>query len=156
MSLAARLSLSPSRTLRVWVTLVSGLAGCYSPPSLQEGAPCERTEQCPDPQRCVLGSCSLREPPTDAAPPSDARTDAAIDAAVDAMPLACSTVGLSCTGGTVTMFSCGGDCRGPCPASGARGAARAAGAGRGGAAGLGGPWQGAVARGDGPAREGGA
>jgi hypothetical protein len=70
--------------------------------------------QCPTPQRCVLGSCSLREAPAvDASVPE--RPDAPsppIDAPpppIDAAPLACSTAGLTC-GGTVTMFTCGGNC----------------------------------------------
>lgn len=108
MSPAARFSAPPSWLLLAWVTLASGFAGCYNPPSLQEGAPCQRSEQCPDPQRCVLGSCSLHDPPpVDARPPPP--TDAMIDAVVDAMPPPCSTAGLSC-GGTATMFACGGHC----------------------------------------------
>jgi hypothetical protein len=97
----------PIRIHRAWVVLLGGLAGCYTP-SLQEGAPCQRSEQCPEPQRCVLGNCSFREaPPIDARPPPP--PDAAMDAPVDAMRLACSTAGLSCTG-NVTMFTCGGNC----------------------------------------------
>jgi hypothetical protein len=105
---------------------MGGLAGCYAPRALPEGAPCERSEQCPQSQQCVLGSCSSHEPPpTDApAPPSDARTDAP----VDAMPLACSTSGLSCTG-TATMFMCGVNCWVRCSASVVRETARSACAG---------------------------
>lgn len=103
--------------------LVSGLAGCYNPPSLQEGAPCQRTEQCPDPQQCVLGRCSLHESPADARPPAP---DAAIDAPADAMPPVCSTAGLSCAGGTVTMFPCGGHCWVQCTAAVSRDMAQAA------------------------------
>jgi Lectin C-type domain len=82
------------------------LAGCYNP-SPREGAPCETSAQCPSPQRCVLGSCSLH----DAAPPVDARPnpDAALDAPIDALVLACSTAGLTCIG-TPIMFSCGKSC----------------------------------------------
>src|SRR5689334_21197902 len=94
---------------------LGGLAGCYAPRAVPEGAPCERSEQCPESQQCVLGSCSLHAPPpTDApAPPPDAPTDAAIDA----MPLPCSTSGLSCNGGMATMFMCGTNCWTRCSAS---------------------------------------
>jgi hypothetical protein len=94
--------------------LLGVLAGCYSP-SLPEGAACQTSEQCPMPQRCVLGSCSLRYAPAiDASviERSDALIDAPIDAPappLDAAHLACSTAGLAC-GGTATMFTCGGDC----------------------------------------------
>src|SRR3979409_1641205 len=104
---AAHSSVPPSWLVLASGALVSWLAGCYSASSLQEGAPCQRTEQCPEPQVCALGSWSVREPaPADARPatPPDAAADgatgAATDAAIDAMPPACSTVGLSCTGGT--------------------------------------------------------
>lgn len=111
------------------VIWLGGLAGCYTPPAFPEGAPCERSEQCPDPQRCVLGSCSLRDPPADAPAPSDAGRDAAVDAPVDAPPLPCSTAGLSCAGGTATMFMCGVNCWVRCSASVTREAARSACAG---------------------------
>ena len=80
-----------------------GLAGCYSPSPLPEGAPCQRTEQCPESQQCVLGSCSRSaQSPVDARPtPSDAMTDAM----VDAMPVPCNADGLTC-GGTPTVFLC--------------------------------------------------
>jgi hypothetical protein len=81
----------------------------------------------------VLGSCSLSAPP-----PPDARPhapDAMMDALVDAMPLPCSTSGLSCTGGTATLFTCGGNCWVRCSASVAREAARSACAGWSGALG---------------------
>jgi hypothetical protein len=104
-----------------------GLAACYAPRALPEGAPCDRSAQCPAPQQCVLGSCSLSEPPpTDApAPPPDAPADAA----ADAMPLACSTSGISCAGGTATMFTCGTNCWVRCSASVVRETGRASCAG---------------------------
>jgi hypothetical protein len=84
----------------------------------------------------VLGSCSLGEPPpADArsappadASPSDAPGDAPIDAPIDAMLLACSTAGLSC-GGSVSMFTCGGNCWVRCSAPVAQETARTACAG---------------------------
>jgi hypothetical protein len=112
------------------VIWLGGLVGCYTPPALPEGAPCERSDQCPDPQQCVLGSCSLHGPPADAlVPPLDARTDAPAGAPIDAMPLPCSTSGLSCAGGTATMFTCGGNCWVRCSASVTRETARSACAG---------------------------
>jgi hypothetical protein len=108
------------------VLWLSGLASCYTHRALPEGAPCERSEQCPDPQLCVLGSCSLQDAPADApAAPPDART-AAIDAAIDAMPPPCSITGLTCAGATPTMFSCGGKCWVRCAAAVTRETARAA------------------------------
>ena len=134
---AARCSVRPRWLALAGATLVSWLAGCYGPPSLPEGAPCQRTEQCPDPQVCALGRCSLREPASAdarlAAPPdatteatTDAAADAAADAAIDAMAPACGLVGLSCPGGTATMFSCGGHCWVKCTAAVQRSAARTA------------------------------
>ena len=112
--------------IRGGAALLGVLTGCFHP-VVREGAPCETTLQCPEPQRCVLGACSLRDaPPVDASPPPP---DAAIDAAPpppDAMPLACSTAGLTCNGGTVTMFSCGGNCWVRCSTSVLRDTARAA------------------------------
>jgi len=106
------------------------LAGCYGP-SLYEGAPCERSEQCPEPQRCVSGSCTLNLPPpidaqsleADAAPPP-------IDAAppIDVMHPACSEAGLTCNG-TVTRFTCGGNCWVKCAGTAARSTAATACAG---------------------------
>jgi Lectin C-type domain len=98
------------RILDCCAALLLVLAGCYDP-FPRDGAPCERSEQCPSPQSCVLGSCSSREaPPVDAAEPEE--IDAAIDAAIpiDAPRLACSTAGLNCPGGNVTMYMCGGNC----------------------------------------------
>lgn len=129
MGSAARFEMPVVWLLCAGAGLLGELAGCYTPRALPEGSPCERTEQCPSPQLCVLGSCSLGEPPADApAPPSDARTDAPSDAAVDAMPLPCSTAGLSCSG-TATMFTCGGHCWVRCSAAVARETGRAACAG---------------------------
>ena len=108
--------------------LLGGLAGCYAPATLPEGSPCESTEQCPDPQLCALGRCWRREPRPDAPVPSDAEVDAPGDAAVDAMPLPCSTAGLSCSG-MPTMFTCGGHCWVRCPTAVTRETARAACAG---------------------------
>ncbi|HEX3475076.1 MAG TPA: C-type lectin domain-containing protein [Kofleriaceae bacterium] len=123
MSRSAGFAVLPVLLASMWL---GGLTGCYAPRALPEGAPCERSEQCPESQQCVLGSCSLRAPPpTDApAPPSDAPADAPIDA----MPLPCSTAGLSCNG-TVTMFLCGANCWTRCSASVVRETARAACAG---------------------------
>lgn len=120
---AARFAVSPIRVLAAVLWLVEP-AGCYSPPELPEGAPCQRTEQCPDPQQCVLGSCSLSAPPPDARAPAP---DAMIDAPPDALPL-CSTAGLSCAG-TVTMFTCGGHCWVQCTDAVPRDTARSACAG---------------------------
>src|SRR5690349_12491866 len=90
--------------MRCWAALLV-VAGCYSP-SLREGAPCERSDQCPVSQRCVLGSCSTHDAATDAPAP-----DAAIDAPIDAPHLACSTAGLSCGNNlAVSMFTCAGNC----------------------------------------------
>lgn len=88
------------------------LAGCYSPRP-QEGAPCNAPEQCPTGQRCVLGSCRLRDLPADAdggAPDSGA----AVDARLDAMVLPCTADGLTCGGGAMA-FPCGGHCWVYCP-----------------------------------------
>lgn len=90
-----------------------GLAGCYNPAALPEGAPCQRTEECPESQECVLGSCSLSAPPVDAhpPPPPDAMT-----AMADAMPVACVADGLTCASGTAPVpFQCGTRCWVKCP-----------------------------------------
>jgi hypothetical protein len=103
----------PIRILASVVGLV-GFAGCYTPAALPEGAPCQRTEQCPESQQCVLGSCSLNAPPVDAhpAPASDAMTDAM----ADAMPVPCVADGLTCASGTVPVpFQCGTRCWVKCP-----------------------------------------
>lgn len=102
--------------------LFGALTACYAPIA-HEGAPCESSRQCPTPQRCVLGACSLHEgPPVDAAvEPPDAMVDARPPP--DAMLLACSTAGLTCNGGTLTMFSCGGNCWVRCTANATRSAA---------------------------------
>jgi hypothetical protein len=84
-----------------------GFAGCYDPSTLPEGAPCQRTDQCPESQQCVLGSCSRS-----AQSPVDARStppDAMADAMVDAMPVPCNADGLTC-GGAPTVFLCGTQC----------------------------------------------
>ena len=87
-----------------------GFAGCYNPSALPEGAPCQRTEQCPESQQCVLGSC-LRSapPPVDARPPPppDAQM---IDAMADAMMVDCVPGGLTCSSGTPQVFTCGTQC----------------------------------------------
>ncbi|HEX8107827.1 MAG TPA: C-type lectin domain-containing protein, partial [Kofleriaceae bacterium] len=101
-------AVSPIRVLASAMWLV-GFAGCYNPSALPEGAPCQRSEQCPEPQQCVLGSCSRSAPPpVDAhpTPPPDAQM---IDAMVDAMPVPCDADGLTC-GGTPTVFLCGTQC----------------------------------------------
>lgn len=85
-----------------------GFAGCYSPGALPEGAPCQRSAQCPESQDCVQGSCSRSAPsPADAAPapPPDARADAM----VDAMPVPCVPTGLTCST-TPTVYMCGNHC----------------------------------------------
>lgn len=108
MARAAGFAVPPIRILAPMMGLV-GFAGCYNPPVLQEGAPCQRSEQCPEPQQCVLGSCSLREAPADAGPLPDAM--AMIDAAVDAMPVPCVADGLTCRGNTAPLaFPCGTHC----------------------------------------------
>lgn len=90
------------------------LASCYSPRA-PEGAPCQSAQDCPSPQRCVVGSCSLREAPAVDAPlqPDAADIDAAVDAPIDAPPdalvLPCTATGLACGGATLT-FMCGGRC----------------------------------------------
>ena len=114
--------------LRGGVALLAVLAGCFHP-VVREGAPCETTLQCPDPQRCVLGTCSLHDPPpVDATPPPDAAIDAP-PPPIDALVLPCGIAGLSCAGGMTTMFSCGGKCWVRCTASVVRETARAACAG---------------------------
>jgi hypothetical protein len=116
-----------------YAALLAVLAGCYSPLA-QEGAPCESSDRCPSPQRCVVGQCSLRDAPAaDASPPEmpDAAPDASVDAPpppIDAARLPCSTAGLSC-GGTATMFTCGGNCWVVCSGNVPRETARAACAG---------------------------
>jgi hypothetical protein len=127
--------------LQAWIVcagaglVLGGLAGCYAPAALPEGSPCERSEQCPVPQRCALGRCWQGEPPSDApASPADAAMEMPRDAAVDAMPLPCTTAGLSCGGG-VTMFTCGGHCWVRCSAAVTREAGRTACAGWSGALG---------------------
>lgn len=92
--------------------VIALLASCYSP-RIQEGAPCSSTGVCPTGQHCVLGSCRLRDPATDAAI-DGLDLDAAGDAMPDAMP--CPTTGLTC-GGTPTMFMCGGHCWVYCPSA---------------------------------------
>jgi hypothetical protein len=92
--------------------LIALFGGCYSP-RIQEGAPCNSPDECPTPQRCVLGSCRLRDPPTDAGAGAPG-IDAAVDARPDAMVLPCTTTGLTC-GGTATAFTCGGHCWVHCP-----------------------------------------
>jgi hypothetical protein len=108
--------------------LLTLLIGCYAPLP-RAGAPCDVTDDCPSPQRCVLGACGLRDPSLDAAP--DPGPDAAVDAAIDAAPpdatrLPCTTAGLTCQGGTATAFSCGGNCWVRCTANVPRETARAA------------------------------
>jgi hypothetical protein len=111
MSLATGIALPPIRILWILAAVMwlVGFAGCYNPSRLQDGAPCERTEQCPESQECVAGSCSLSAPaPVDArpTPPPDARMT---DAMADAMVVPCIADGLSC-GGTATPFMCGTQC----------------------------------------------
>ena len=87
-----------------------GFAGCYHPSALPEGAPCQRTEQCPESQQCVLGSCLRSAPPAvDArpAPPPDAGMT---DAMVDAMMVDCVPDNLTCGSGTPQVFTCGTQC----------------------------------------------
>lgn len=104
----------PIRILASAMWLV-GFAGCYNPAALPEGAPCQRTEQCPEAQECVLGSCSRSgPPPVDAhpAPPPDATM---IDATmIDAMPVECVPTGLTCATGTPQTFKCGSHCWAKC------------------------------------------
>jgi hypothetical protein len=114
------------RSLPRCAALLAVLIGCYSP-SPREGAPCENPEQCPTPQRCVLGSCTLSYAPIVDAP--EPEPDAAVDAMpppIDAMPPPCSITGLSCPGGTATMFPCGGHCWVRCTGNVTRTAARTA------------------------------
>jgi hypothetical protein len=112
-----------------YAALLAVLAGCYNPVA-REGAPCERSDRCPAPQRCVLGQCSLGEAPeVDASPPvmPDASPDAPVDAPpppIDAMRLPCNATGLSCSG-TATTFTCGGNCWVMCTANVPRETARA-------------------------------
>jgi hypothetical protein len=111
MALATGLAIPPIRILRILAAAMwlVGFAGCYNPSALQDGAPCQRTEQCPESQECVLGSCSRSGPsPVDArpTPPPDARMT---DAMVDAMEVPCIADGLSC-GGTPLPFKCGDQC----------------------------------------------
>src|SRR5262245_28996020 len=96
-----------------FILVLALAASCYSPRP-PEGAPCASSRECPSPQHCVLGSCSLRDaPPVDAAEPDAPDAPdidaAAIDAAPDAPMLACTIAGLSC-GGNATTFTCGGHC----------------------------------------------
>ena len=94
--------------------VIALFAGCYSP-RIPEGVPCTSPQECPTSQRCVLGSCRLRDLP------ADAEVDApeiatAVDARTDAMVLPCTTTGLTC-GGTATAFPCGGHCWVHCPSA---------------------------------------
>jgi hypothetical protein len=90
--------------------LLGLLVGCYSPLA-SVGSPCDTTEQCPSAQHCAEGHCVIVDPPeVDAPPAEDAALVATPDAAIDAPPLACSAAGLTCTGGTATTFTCGGNC----------------------------------------------
>jgi hypothetical protein len=109
MSPAAGFAGSPIRGLAS-VLWLAGFAGCYNPGTPLEGAPCQRSEQCPEPQQCVLGSCSLSaRPPVDARPPPP--SDARVDAMVDAMPVPCVADGLTCASGTLpSVFPCGTHC----------------------------------------------
>jgi hypothetical protein len=115
------------RIARCLAALVGVWTGCYGP-SPPEGAPCKATEQCPTPQRCVLGSCSghllpgidatAADPPDAPPPPIDAPPPP-----IDAMP--CGTAGLACSGNAM-MFRCGGNCWVRCTASVPRETARGA------------------------------
>lgn len=103
---------------RLCAAVLALVAGCYSPRA-PEGAPCELARECPSPQTCVLGRCSLDDLPVDAAVAIDAvEVDAAIpvDAPPDALVLPCTAAGLSC-GGTATTFQCGGHCWVRCPSN---------------------------------------
>jgi hypothetical protein len=119
------------RIVRRCAVFLAVLFGCYEPYA-QEGAPCESSDRCPSPQRCVLGRCSLHDAAVDAPPVMpDAAPDAAIDAPpppIDAMLLPCNATGLTC-GGTATTFMCGGNCWASCTANVPRETARAACAG---------------------------
>lgn len=114
---------------RAYAVALAVTAGCYGP-RVPAGSPCDTAEQCPLRQHCIQGFCSFRDAPDidapapepDAPPPIDASPDAMPDAA----PLACSTAGLTCTGGTVTMFTCGGKCWVLCTQQRTREQARAA------------------------------
>ena len=90
-----------------WVALLL-LAGCYAPHPA-EGAPCTADPECPSPQRCVMGSCSLGAAgdagPVDAAPSHDAP-----DAPADAAALACGATGNVCGGGGLSIHSCAQRC----------------------------------------------
>lgn len=101
------------------LALISALAGCYSAPFFPDGEPCDRPQQCPDPQRCVMGRCSLHDaPPVDADPAP--RPDAGMPDAppVDAPPpLPCVATGLGCSAGTATVFQCGTQCWVKCSAA---------------------------------------
>lgn len=120
----------------VWrhAALLVVLAGCYNPVA-QEGAPCDNTNDCPIPQRCMVGRCSLRDvpaldasPPEPDAPPPDAPVDAALP--IDAARLPCEPTGLACGGGgTASTFMCGGNCWAVCTGNVGFDAARAACAG---------------------------
>lgn len=134
MTSAARVSMPPIRFLVAWTTLLGGLASCYTPAAPPEGDPCERSEQCPAPQRCVLGICSLHDPPVgppadppvDAPPaPPDAARIAPPDAAIDAPPRPCDDEDLACAG-TTTTFTCGGACWVRCSAGAPRATAQSA------------------------------
>jgi hypothetical protein len=116
MSPATGFAVRPIGILASVVGLV-GLAGCYSPGALPEGAPCQRTEQCPDSQQCVLGSCSRSSPPIDAQPtPPDAQPTPP-----DAMMVACVPDGFTCASGTTPVpFQCGTRCWVQCPEAVAR------------------------------------
>ncbi|HEX3479356.1 MAG TPA: C-type lectin domain-containing protein [Kofleriaceae bacterium] len=108
MSPAIGFTVRPIRILASVMGLV-GFAGCYNAAALPEGAPCQRSEQCPESQQCVLGSCSLSAPPADAHPTSPA--DATTDAMADAMAVACVADGLTCASGTAPVaFPCGTHC----------------------------------------------
>lgn len=110
----------------IWI--LAGLAGCYNPPALEEGAPCQRSEQCPEPQQCVFGHCSLHAgspaPDGQPAPPPDARTPS--DARIDAMPVPCIADGLSCGNATPVAFMCGTQCWVKCSSTVTRAAAQTA------------------------------
>src|SRR6185503_9198249 len=104
---------------RYRAALLALVASCYGPLT-PEGVPCTSSVQCPSPQQCVVGRCSLHDAPVpDAAIEPDAALPDALDAAIDAMPdaaLACVPTGLPC-GGTARTFKCGGHCWVSCSGS---------------------------------------
>lgn len=62
--------------MRSWLVALLGMTACYAP-TVPQGAPCQRTDECPGDQLCVAGACARP-----GSLPADASDDAPADAAM--------------------------------------------------------------------------